>query len=162
MSLPNPGMSFDPLTPLPAESLNDLVENIEALAAGTGLNAGVIPYAALLSNIFSSLITTDTNPGNAGGSRNYLNLGGLKICWGVTASKTHAAGASGNYAVTFPASFFSSTPTATCSIQTASGSVGSNNLVGVGVSSSTFTIGWGNETGSAGVGGTAAWIAIGV
>lgn len=43
MPLPNPGMNFDPLTPLPAESLNNMVENIEALADGTGLNNGVIP-----------------------------------------------------------------------------------------------------------------------
>lgn len=36
MPLPNTGMSFTPFDPLPASELNDLVENIEALADGTG------------------------------------------------------------------------------------------------------------------------------
>lgn len=38
MALPNPGMSFTPFDPLPAASLNDLVENIEALADGTAFD----------------------------------------------------------------------------------------------------------------------------
>lgn len=42
MSLPNPGMSFTPLDPLPAADLNDMVENIEALADGTGLDTGAV------------------------------------------------------------------------------------------------------------------------
>jgi hypothetical protein len=37
MSLPNPGMNFTPFDPLPASDLNDLVENIEALSDGSGL-----------------------------------------------------------------------------------------------------------------------------
>lgn len=42
MALPNPGMSFSPFAILTAEEMNDLVENIEALAAGTGLNNNVV------------------------------------------------------------------------------------------------------------------------
>ena len=42
MPLPNTGMSFTPFDPLPASQLNDLVENIEALADGSGLDAGAI------------------------------------------------------------------------------------------------------------------------
>ncbi len=38
MSLPNPSMTFTPFDPLPASDLNDLVENDQALAAGTGLD----------------------------------------------------------------------------------------------------------------------------
>lgn len=38
MPLPNPGMDFDPFDPLTAVSLDDLVENIEALADGNGVN----------------------------------------------------------------------------------------------------------------------------
>jgi len=38
MSLPVPTMVFTPFDPLPASDLNDIVENVEALAAGTGLN----------------------------------------------------------------------------------------------------------------------------
>jgi len=38
-------MSFTPLDPLPASDLNDLVENIESLADGTGFDAGAIGTA---------------------------------------------------------------------------------------------------------------------
>jgi hypothetical protein len=44
MALPNLGQVFTPFDPLPASDLNDIVENVEALAAGTGLNdASVTP-----------------------------------------------------------------------------------------------------------------------
>lgn len=42
MSLPNPGMSFTPFDPLTAAEANDIVENVEALADGTGLNDGAV------------------------------------------------------------------------------------------------------------------------
>lgn len=42
MPLPNPGMSFSALDPLPAASLNDIVENVEALADGSGLDDDAI------------------------------------------------------------------------------------------------------------------------
>lgn len=42
MALPNPSMSFTPFDPLPASDLNDLVENIESLADGTGFDAASI------------------------------------------------------------------------------------------------------------------------
>lgn len=38
MPLPNPGMDFTPFDTLPAASLDDLVENIEALADGTAIS----------------------------------------------------------------------------------------------------------------------------
>ena len=47
MSLPNPSMAFTAFDILTAVEQNNLVENIEALAAGTGLNAGVITNAKL-------------------------------------------------------------------------------------------------------------------
>lgn len=50
MSLPNPSMSFTPFDTLPASDMNDLVENIESLADGTGFDAGSIPASALASD----------------------------------------------------------------------------------------------------------------
>lgn len=47
MPLPNPGMNFTPFTPLPANDLNDMVENIESLADGTGIDNGSIPASAV-------------------------------------------------------------------------------------------------------------------
>lgn len=37
-TLPNPGMDFTPLTPLTAEEMDDIVENIEAINEAPGLN----------------------------------------------------------------------------------------------------------------------------
>ena len=37
MALPNPGMDAVPFTPLTAEFLDDMIENIESLADGTGI-----------------------------------------------------------------------------------------------------------------------------
>lgn len=61
MSLPNPGMSFTPFDPLPASDLNDIVENIEALAAGTGLNDDSVT-APKIVGLDKSNLTTDSNP----------------------------------------------------------------------------------------------------
>jgi hypothetical protein len=82
MPLPNPSMSFTPLDPLPASDLNDLVQNIESLADGTGFDAGVIGtlgYAQITSNAtatslaaVSGLSTTVTIP--AGGRRTKITV----------------------------------------------------------------------------------------
>ncbi|XYR71128.1 hypothetical protein ACSLIF_26795 [Streptomyces sp. BBFR109] len=40
-------MTFDPLDTLPAESLNEMVENIEAVAGGSGLDDGAVAASKL-------------------------------------------------------------------------------------------------------------------
>lgn len=45
MALPNPGMSFTPFDPLAASELNDIVENVEALATGSALDNNAITTA---------------------------------------------------------------------------------------------------------------------
>lgn len=42
MALPNPGMDAVPFTPLTAEFLDDMIENIESLSDGTGFQNGAI------------------------------------------------------------------------------------------------------------------------
>ena len=42
MALPNPGMDAVPFTPLTAEFLDDIIENIESLSSGTGIGDGSI------------------------------------------------------------------------------------------------------------------------
>lgn len=65
MALPNPSMSFTPFDPLPASDLNDLVENIESLADGTGFDTGAITSTKLTEAFargrFQNL-TTNTAP----------------------------------------------------------------------------------------------------
>lgn len=54
MPLPNPGMTFTPFDILTAAELNDIVENIEALVAGTAFGTGAIPNAAVASGYSAS------------------------------------------------------------------------------------------------------------
>jgi hypothetical protein len=49
MSLPNPGMDAVPFTPLTAEFLDDMIANVEALAAGTGLNDASVSAVKLVT-----------------------------------------------------------------------------------------------------------------
>jgi len=50
-------------------------------------------------------VSTQTNAGTAAGSINYINLGGIKMAWGVSANQTSSA-AGINYTITLPTSFF--------------------------------------------------------
>lgn len=65
MSLPNPSMDFTPFDVLPAASLDDMVENIEALAAGTGLNDAVITPNKLDLDPLTAVVATSQSRTNA-------------------------------------------------------------------------------------------------
>ena len=54
MALPNPGMDAVPFTPLTAEFLDDMIENIQALSAGTGLANGAITTNTLAESAVTS------------------------------------------------------------------------------------------------------------
>lgn len=54
MPLPNPSMSFSPFAILTAAEMNDLVENIESLADGSGIATGAVTPEKLLSGTGSS------------------------------------------------------------------------------------------------------------
>lgn len=61
MGLPNPSMTFTPFDILTAQEMNDLVENDQALAAGTGLNNGVITGGKIANTtIANANIVNDT------------------------------------------------------------------------------------------------------
>jgi hypothetical protein len=47
MPLPNPDLEFTPYNPLSAGELNDIVENVESLAGGTGFNDDAVPAQAI-------------------------------------------------------------------------------------------------------------------
>jgi hypothetical protein len=68
-----------------------------------------INFADLLSTIFSGQVTTYANPGSAGGTFYYVNLGGIKIFWGSTGSVAVSGSgflASSTVNVTLPVGFF--------------------------------------------------------
>lgn len=97
MSLPSPGMSFSPFAILTAEEMNDLVENIEALAAGTGLNTGAVSTTKIADTAVTS---------------NKVDYMTVPIGYGlvVKASNQTSSGAGGfiDEVITFPSTFTSS------------------------------------------------------
>lgn len=65
-------------------------------------NNAVLSGKLGLSNGFTGGVASQANAGSGGGTMYYINLGGLKMLWMVTAGTT----ASTTYQVTFPTSFF--------------------------------------------------------
>lgn len=104
---------------------------------------------------------TYSNAGSAGGTMYLSCVSNQKVVMGVTASKTNNANTSSNYDVTLPTGFFTTPQTISCSIQTASGSVTGNTVLGVSLSATTLTLGFANTTASNGVGGTVGFVVTG-
>lgn len=67
-------------------------------------------FAKLASTIFSGQVQTYTNTSTGGGTGYYINLGGIKLCWGTTNSVS--LGTSAGVSVSMPSSFFSTIRTA--------------------------------------------------
>ena len=66
-NLPNQNMDFVPLATLPAADLDKLVDNIEALATGSGIGDGSISTAALADGAITNA-KLDTTAGEPGGA----------------------------------------------------------------------------------------------
>lgn len=88
MALPNPGMVFTPFDPLPASDLNDIVENVEALADGTGLDDGAVIPDKLQASTGTTWVWQSWTPSwtnvtvGGGGSVNarYTQIGKAVFC----------------------------------------------------------------------------------
>lgn len=89
MALPNLAMSFSPFAILTAQEMNDLVENIEALAAGTGLNNSVVTASKLATGAARASVT---NSGTTTSTSYTATLGGTP---GTNPSVTVVVGANG-------------------------------------------------------------------
>lgn len=61
MALPNTISPVSPFDIILSETTNEMIENVEALAAGTGLNDGVVTAPKIIG-INKSNLTTDSNP----------------------------------------------------------------------------------------------------
>lgn len=122
-----------------------------------------VNFAMLLSTIFSGQVSTFTNTGTAGGTSTffYVNLGGIKLFWGVTNSVTANANNSANYTIILPTSFFSTVQFVSYDIYVATGSATGNAVVGIGTGVTTLTFSIANGTGSNGVGGQVSSLVIG-
>lgn len=101
-------------TPAIADFTNALHNHTNTSGGGTlnganALTSGSIDFARLVTTIFSGQIQTQVNSGTAGGTMNYINLGGIKLLWSVTAGIAGNTGGA-SYGVAFPASHFTTTP----------------------------------------------------
>jgi hypothetical protein len=76
---------------------------------------GQLAYAALLSTIFSSQISTYTNTGSGAGTFYYLNFGGIKLLWGN--STAQLVNTNLTFSFIMPVSFFSSIQAITATSQ---------------------------------------------
>ena len=117
MALPYDTKVVLPFDIATSQDMNERHANDVALAAGTGLNDGAVTaskidlatlLAPLLVGIGSS-IQTYTNTGDGGGTGYYLNLGGVKLCWGMTGSTSITGAVSRN--VSLPVGFFTNVRT---------------------------------------------------
>lgn len=136
---------------------------ITDLRTGAKVGDKNIDFATLLPALFvafGSNIVSSTNPGTAGGTRNYINLGGFLIQWGITASQAAGPNSEIVRSVTFEVPF-SSTPAGLGNIDTAAGSVNQNFLIGNALTTTSLSWYWRNSTSGTGIGGSVSWVAIG-
>ena len=102
MALPNLDMNFVTLDRLPAESLNNLVENIEALSDGSGLTAGSANLKTVIGNIMYPVgslyynATVSTNPATLLGFGTWVAFGEGRVIVGKNSTGTfNTLGATG-------------------------------------------------------------------
>lgn len=107
MALPNPGMDAVPFTPLTAEFLDDMIENIESLSDGTGFENGAITTNTLADNaVTSRKVNSSTFPKFSvyrNSALTYTSGANTKLVFDATLWDTHSSFSAGTY--TIPAGF---------------------------------------------------------
>ena len=83
-----------------------------ATITATQIANATIDYANLLSTIFSGQITSYANSGSAGGTFYYVNIGGIKLLWGNTATLSGTGPGAVSGIINFP-TFFTAVMAAT-------------------------------------------------
>jgi hypothetical protein len=128
---------------------NKLWSNDASFNDGSGIAASAIKSAQLaLSSGFTGGVATQANAGSAGGTMYYINLGGMKLLWGLSAANSMANSTSANYTWTLPTSFFSTLQTVFPALDIPGGAT--NSAVNVGLSArntTTVTTQLTNQTG---------------
>lgn len=83
------------------------------------------------TNIFGNSVQSYTNAGSAGGTGYYINLGGIKFCWGTTAQVSNSGTGfqQAVYVINLPTSFFSTIQS--INVTTTGGAVGATQYQGV-------------------------------
>lgn len=142
--------------------VRDTTNNVDKQATAKDVLTALAGSTSLVPKVQSY-----TNSGTAGGTGYYINLGGIKLAWGVTGALGLVSGTNnGNAQVNFPASFFAFVQTFVITPTGAS----DNGIEKWGISANTtpsttgvsvyFYITTGNNAGSA-VNCTGSWFAVG-
>ncbi len=75
-------------------------------------NPNILSSLLALSSGYTGGVASYTNTGNGGGIGYYINLGGIKLCWGQTGSAVSESWTAPNFAssltISLPSSFFTS------------------------------------------------------
>lgn len=122
-----------------ADTVSGYTNSSNGTIYGMSVTSGVLASAALVGSVNTAAITANavtspklglshaldatngvqsqSNAGSAGGTIYYINLGGLKMAWGLTGALTitGSAPASNAYVITWPTSFFTTIQMATVS-----------------------------------------------
>lgn len=108
------------------ENSNDTTSNFKLSDILTFIKNNLgnsISYADLLSTIFSGQVTSYTNTGSASGTFYYVNIGGIKLLWGISATlgaPTASFGTGASYVINFPSSFFTTVWTGFVTVESVS------------------------------------------
>lgn len=106
--------------------------------SSTGINMSGV--TGIIGTGIGSAVTSYTNSGSAGGTFYYMNMGGLKMLWGMSGGIANGNGAV-SYLVNLPTSFFSSLQSVVPSIGGTQGAGGTNNVfIGMGSGSNTTAV----------------------
>lgn len=109
--------------------------------SGVSTLAGTVLNGSLTGTGLAGQVQTYANAGSAGGTGYYVNLSGLKLCWGITGtlSTTGAAPQFTGYVINFPAAFFSTIQSATAS---PNATPGGSQYMSIGSSAAATTSSW--------------------
>lgn len=135
MALPNPGMDAVPFTPLTAEFLDDMIENIESLSDGTGFENG-----AITTNTLAESAVTRSKIDFSTFVNYYTNISTITT---ITAGNFSGTSTRSSQSVTIPANCTRALVVATVRLQTQGASAndmssrvqigGSGNSTGTGI-----------------------------
>ena len=127
----------------------------------TAIPANAVTFANLLTTIYGGQVQTLANTATAGGTMYYINLGGIKLLWGTTATIINAASSSTSYGIALPASFFTTLQQTSFTISQATASVSGNFVIGNIQLPTALQFYMVNTTAAAGVGGIVSYFVIG-
>lgn len=140
--------------PSSSPTLADLFVMIQA-AGPTDIKVTV---QNMMNLMFSGQVQTQANAGTAGGNIWWVNLGGLKLLWGQTATLSVAASTTTAFGVTLP-TFLTTLQTLVTGFQPSGSTANYSSINSSSVSAFSFYVT--NPTGTPSIGGGVNYLAIG-